>query len=222
MNQWKLRLFTNGIVIVLNICLISVRLMTLGNFSLYYWLWGLPPIIISVLQIWFLWQSMKDTTNAVDASISSFIISLLTTFGFLFTALVINFPLIEFLNRESLRQIGGALAVIPYPFVIWALFCLNKSCTIIPEAHVVVANGIYRYSRHPLYVCYITWIVSNMMMFPSWPVITISALHFMLIVLRIKREEQLLLLSLPEYREYYLTTGLLGRRIKIKTNNNVL
>jgi len=82
--------------------------------------------------------------------------------------------------------------------------------TIIPEAHAVVARGIYRYSRHPLYMCYIVWAIANMMMFPSWLMLAISTAHIIVLFVRLKREETLLLATFPEYHSYYAATGLIG------------
>ena len=98
----------------------------------------------------------------------------------------------------------------PYPFIIAALFSLRNCLTVIPEAHRVVAHGIYKYSRHPLYMCYLIWNFAYIFMFPSWLMIAINLVGMAVQVLRLKREETLLLATFPEYRDYYLRTGLLG------------
>jgi len=221
MNQWRVRLIANGIVIVFLLCIIIIRLMTFSTSSVYYWLWGLPSLIICFLQIYFLMLNLKDEPDAVDTSLTSFVVSVFAALGLGFVALVVDQPLINFTYRETLRQIGGIVALMPYPFLIWALLCLKKCMTVVPEAHEVIAHGIYKYSRHPLYVCYMVWILSNIMLFPSWPVIIVSGLAFIALLIRLKREEQLLLASLPDYREYYLKTGLIGRRINLRNNRTL-
>ena len=73
-----------------------------------------------------------------------------------------------------------------------------------------MARGIYKYSRHPLYVCYIIWAIANMMMFTSWAMIAVSCAHIAILLVRLKREEKLLLATFPEYHTYYENTGLIG------------
>lgn len=209
----QIRELANGILIVLAVVFIVTRLTTIGT-TAYHWLWGLPAILVSALSMHFLLQSLLEKPKEVDAAPTTFFISVIASLGFLFSALVIHQPIIDFPLRELLRRIGGVMAMLPYPFVIWALLCLRKCLTIIPEAHSVVANGIYKYSRHPLYVCYMVWAVANMLMFPSIPVITVSILHIVFLFLRLKREEKLLLATFPEYRGYYQKTGLIGKKQK--------
>ncbi|MBP1762955.1 MAG: Isoprenylcysteine carboxyl methyltransferase [Firmicutes bacterium] len=115
------------------------------------------------------------------------------------------------IHMKLINQIGMILSLVPYVFVVWSLFCLKDCLTVVPEAHAVVAHGPYKYSRHPLYVCYMIWAIANFMMFPSLLMLFASIGQIVFLFLRLYREEHLLLTSFPEYYTYYQNTGLLGK-----------
>ena len=211
MKPQTVRLLANAILTVFSMLLIISKLAGLATFD-YRWLWGVPALLVAGLNLYFLTQSYFTKPKEMDTSLSSFLISVGASLGFCFSGLFITYPVPDFPGIEVIRQIGSVVSLLPYPFVIWALLCLGKCLTVIPEAHTVVAHGIYKYSRHPLYVCYIVWEAANILMFPSLPVIAGASLHIGLLLARMRREEKLLLASFPEYRIYYSTTGLVGRR----------
>jgi protein-S-isoprenylcysteine O-methyltransferase Ste14 len=183
--------------------------------SKYHLLWGAPAIIVSLLDIYFLIRSLLRQPKSIDLRLSTIVISLGSTFGFTLFAILIAGPQPEFSYRQIVQQLGSILSLVPYPFVVWALFCLGDCLTIVPEAHTVVARGIYRYSRHPLYLGYIIWAIADIMMFPGWPMLIAALTQIICLILRLRREEQLLLDAFPEYQAYYDNTGLLGN-INIK------
>ncbi len=203
------RFIANGIITIFSLLLILARLAAPSS-SGYYWLWGLPALFIIILDVYFLIKSTLREPKGTDTGLATFFISVSASLGFGFSAVAVGYPVLDFPQGPALREIGGYIALAPYPFIIWALLCLKDCLTVIPEAHAVVARGIYRYSRHPLYICYIVWAVANMMMFPSLPMIAVSTAHIAMLILRLKREERLLLATFPEYRNYYETTGLIG------------
>lgn len=212
MQPQTVRLLANAILTVFCIGLIIFRLAGLLTFG-YHWFWAVPALLVAVLNLYFLTRSLVDKPKEMDTSLASFFISVGASLGFCLSGAFITSPVIEFAGIEGARQLGSLLSIAPYPFVIWALLCLGKCLTVIPEAHTVVAHGIYKYSRHPLYVCYIVWEIANMLMFPAVPVILGASLHIALLIARLRREERLLLNTFPEYRTYYNTTGLVGRRL---------
>lgn len=181
--------------------------------SSYHWLWGTPILIINILNLYFLYQSIRQEPKGIDLRWSTFLISTGASLALGCTSFFISYPLLEIPYVANIRQVGVAVSLMPYPFVIWALLCLNNCLTVLPEAHALVATGIYRYSRHPLYMCYIVWAIANMLMFPSWPIIIISVTEIVLQILRFKREEALLLEILPSYRNYREQTGLIGKLV---------
>lgn len=210
-KKQQLRLLASGMVTVFLVVII-VRAVMMVVASREYLLWGIPVIAVSVLDIYFLTRSLVREPKKIDTRLSTFVISIGATFGFSLVAIGIGDQLLEVPYRQSLQLIGRTLAMLPYPFVVWALFCLKDCLTVVPEAHTVVANGIYQYSRHPLYACYMVWAIANMMMFPTLSMIVGSVLQIIFLFVRLQREERLLLKTFPEYLEYYNRTGLWGKR----------
>ncbi len=204
-----IRYIANAAITVFCLLLVIARLVTFPS-SGYHLLWGGVAVIVSVLDIYFLVKSSFNQPQNIDTSPVSFLLGVVGSLGFVGSAVAITYPVPDFPLAPSLRQAGGIVALLPYPFILWALLCLRDCLTVLPEAHGVVAHGIYKYSRHPLYVCYIVWAAANMMMFPSLPMLAVSAAHIAVLVLRLKREEKLLLATFPEYRDYHRRTGLIG------------
>ena len=178
--------------------------------SVHHMLWGIPVIAVSLLDIYFLTRSLLQQPKKIDTSLSSLLIGLGTTFGVSVLVMFLSTPQAGGEFMENVRQIGGYLSVLPYPLVIWSLFCLKDCLTAVPEAHAVVAHGPYKYSRHPLYVCYMLWAIANMLMFPTLPMLLASVSQIGFLLLRLRREEALLLQTFPEYKYYYERTGLIG------------
>lgn len=209
-KQQQLRFIASGMV-TLFLLIIIVRAVMMLLQSWDYLLWAIPVIAVSVLDIYFLTRSLVQQPKKMDTRLSTFVISIGATFGFSLVAIGIGDQVVLVPYLEFIQKIGRVLAILPYPFVIWALFCLKDCLTVVPEAHIVVANGIYQYSRHPLYVCYMVWAISNIMMFPTLSMMIGSIAQIIFLVVRLGREEKLLLETFPEYQEYYKRTGLCGK-----------
>lgn len=210
-KKQQFRFMASGMV-TLFLMVIIVRAVMMVVTSRDYLLWGIPVIAVSVLDIYFLTRSLLHQPKKMDTRLSTLVISIGATFGFSLVAIGIGDPLVVVPYMERVQQVGRFLAIIPYPFVIGSLFCLKDCLTVVPEAHTVVANGIYRYSRHPLYVCYIVWAIANILMFPTLSMMIGSIAQIIFLFVRLRREEQLLLETFPEYQEYYKKTGLCGKR----------
>ena len=209
LKQQRFRFIASGLV-TLFLVVIIVRAMMMFFTSRDHMLWGIPVIAISLLDIYFLTCSLVRQPKSMDTRLSTAIISLGATFGFSLVAISIADPQLQFPHMQAVNQVGRFLALLPYPFVLWSLLCLKDCLTVVPEAHAVVANGIYRYSRHPLYVCYIIWAIANVMMFPTLSMLIGCLAQIIFLIVRLRREEQLLLRTFPEYGQYYQRTGLCG------------
>ena len=207
----QIRMLVGGLVTLFLVAMIFLTLMTF-TLSLQHFLWGIPVIVVSCIDIYFLSRSLLQEPKKIDIRLSSILIGLGTTFGFSVVVMMLS-PRSESLTSAiAIRQLGSVIAVLPYPFVIWSLFCLRDCLTVVPEAHAVVAHGPYKYSRHPLYVCYMAWAAANVMMFPTLPMLFAATIQIALLFVRLRREEALLLQTFPEYIHYYERTGLLGPR----------
>lgn len=205
----RFRFIASGMVTLFLIAVVMSALMMMST-SNEHLLWGIPVIAVSLLDIYFLTRSLLSGPKSIDTRLSTFMISIGTTFGFSLVAVLMIDAQIQEPYLQVVKQVGRFLSLIPYPFVIWALFCLKDCLTVVPEAHKVVAYGIYKYSRHPLYVCYFVWAIANIMMFPYVPMVIASTMQIVFLVVRLRREEKLLLAALPEYGGYYRETGLCG------------
>ena len=208
-SEQYLRLVAGGSVTVFMILTIFLALMKL-TLSVSHFLWGLPVIAVSLMDIFFLTRSLIRQPKNIDTRISSLLIGLGTTFGFSVLVMVFSGTHDGGAWPRELHLLGVLLSLLPYPFVIWSLFCLGNCLTVVPEAHAVVAHGPYRYSRHPLYVCYMVWAVANALMFPGWPMLLAAGSQIVCLLIRLRREEALLLRTFPEYSHYYERTGLVG------------
>jgi len=187
-----------------------IHKIKLFEFELYYILWILPLIIINLLDIFFLIKSLMQIPKDVDVRVFTVFLYTVcaTTIGV--SPFFLDYPLIFDNYNNYIRVIAGFINLATYPMAIWSLLCLKNCFSIIPEAHKVVSTGIYKFFRHPLYFCYILWEISKMLAFPNIPIIVFSSVYILLTLLRIKIEDNLLLKTFPEYKNYYESTGLLG------------
>ena len=206
-QQW--RFLAGGAVTLFMIAILFLTLMRIAS-SIHHLLWGIPVIAVSLLDIYFLTRSLLKQPKKIDTRLSSLLIGLGTTFGFSVIVMFLSAPRASGELMEEIRQIGVLLSILQYPLVIWSLFCLKDCLTVVPEAHAVVAHGPYKYSRHPLYVCYMLWAIANVLMFPTLPMLLASVSQIGFLLLRLRREEALLLQTFPEYKYYYERTGLIG------------
>jgi|GEM_PF-1623984 len=208
-KQQRIRFIASGVVTLFLVAVIAsaIRMLFTSDDHL---LWGIPVIAVSLLDIYFLTRSLVREPKSIDTRLSTFIISVGATFGFSLVAVLIADPKLQFPYMQLVQQMGRLLTLLPYPFVLWSLFCLKDCLTVVPEAHAVVARGMYKYSRHPLYVCYIVWAIANIIMLPTLSMLIASMAQIIFLIVRLRREEQLLLNTFPEYREYYQRTGLCG------------
>lgn len=207
----RFRFVASGLVTLFLIAIIGRTVMMLLA-SHDYLLWALPVIAVSLLDIYFLTRSLLRAPKSMDTRFSTFIISLGATFGFSVVAVLIADSELVLPYVQVIKQTGRIFSLMPYPFVLWSLLCLKDCLTVVPEAHTVIAHGIYKYSRHPLYVCYIVWAIANVMMFPTLSMLTASIAQILFLLVRLRREEKLLLETFPEYQKYYENTGLLGHK----------
>jgi Putative protein-S-isoprenylcysteine methyltransferase len=209
MSANRIRYIANATITVFSLSVVVARLASWPP-SGYHLLWGGVALVVSGLDIYFLTQSTFNQPKNVDTSLNGFLLGVFGTLGFAGSAAAIAWPVPDLPFIAAMRQAGRIIALIPYPFILWGLLCLKDCLTVLPEAHWIVVHGIYKYSRHPLYMCYIVWAAANVLMFPSLPMLTVSGAHIAILILRLKREEKLLLATFPAYHDYYRRTGLIG------------
>jgi len=79
----------------------------------------------------------------------------------------------------------------------------------IREGHTLVTQGVFRYTRHPMYASYWLWGIAQALLIQNW-IAGLSGLVFLLpwYLLRVPREEQMMLGHFgEEYRLYMSRTG---------------
>jgi len=110
-----------------------------------------------------------------------------------------------------LRWIGVGLGIAAGLLVIWTLLCLGKNLTdtvVTRKSHSLVTRGPYRWVRHPFYSSVTLAVVANALAAANWFLFITGGLFFILIAIRTRKEEQLLLERFgEEYQSYMNTTG---------------
>jgi protein-S-isoprenylcysteine O-methyltransferase Ste14 len=120
------------------------------------------------------------------------------------------FPLVRGAPPGSVQQAASdVLLVCGSAWSVWSLRFLGRNVSVLAQARSVVDRGPYRWVRHPLYT---GEIISSLGV--ALAMNSVAALGCWLVlcglqVYRAMREEQLLVLALPAYREYRARTGAL-------------
>lgn len=84
------------------------------------------------------------------------------------------------------------------------------------DGQLLVKNGIYSYTRHPIYVSLILWVMAQPVLLPNWIAGLGGAVAVALIwMIRVPREERMMLETFSdEYSQYMVDTGRLFRRTR--------
>ncbi|MGH7381275.1 MAG: isoprenylcysteine carboxylmethyltransferase family protein [Candidatus Methylomirabilales bacterium] len=110
-----------------------------------------------------------------------------------------------------LRWTGVGVGVIAGALLIWTLRSLGKNLTdtvVTRREHTLVTSGPYRWVRHPFYVSLALCVAANSLATANWFILASGALLFILIVIRTRKEEELLLTRFGDaYRGYMERTG---------------
>lgn len=121
-----------------------------------------------------------------------------------------SFPLLHGTPPGVPRQVAAStLLLIGMAWSLWSLWYLGRNLSVIAQARGLSDRGPYRFVRHPLYLGEITsalgiaLVVGTPAAFAVW--LTVCALQ----VYRARREEQILLQALPDYRDYRSRTAAL-------------
>ena len=111
----------------------------------------------------------------------------------------------------GLRWTGAALAPLGAALLVWTFRTLGPNLTdtvVTRRSHSLVTRGPYRFVRHPFYDSGAVLVVATSMMMANWFVLLTGALVFLLLAVRSRTEEDLLLARFGEsYRAYRSQTG---------------
>ena len=104
-------------------------------------------------------------------------------------------PLVSIYIPLVLLAAGAAI-------VLWALWYLRRAFSVVPQARTVVANGPYRYVRHPMYVGNMLTIVGLGLIVGTLSALFLSLICLALQVARARYEDRLLASTFNEYGAY--------------------
>ncbi len=104
---------------------------------------------------------------------------------------------------------GDILLVAGLAGSLWALGSLGRNLSVLAQARAVVQRGPYRWLRHPLYLAEMVSSLGLTVIVGTVPAVAVWLALCGLQVYRAVREEQVLLRSLPAYRDYRNRTAAL-------------
>ncbi len=112
---------------------------------------------------------------------------------------------------DWLRWLGFCLGAASLPFLVWVHHTLGKHWSVsleLREGHRLVTGGPYRWVRHPMYTVHIVYFLAWVLVSDNLLLLVNYLLTITLIVMRIPREERMLLEEFgDEYRAYMRRTS---------------
>ncbi len=112
---------------------------------------------------------------------------------------------------DWLRWGAVAPAVVSIGLMFWSFASLGRNLTdtvVTRWEHHLVTNGPYRWVRHPLYTAWTLLFASWCVISANWFLGAAAAVVMLFLIVRTRREEQLLIERFgDEYRDYMRTTG---------------
>jgi protein-S-isoprenylcysteine O-methyltransferase Ste14 len=115
-----------------------------------------------------------------------------------------------------MHSVFGIIGTVFFLISIWMLHRshadLGKlwSSTVEPSSKkILVTDGVYKRVRHPMYSAHVLWGIAQILLFPNLIAGPLALLlNFAVMILRVPREERVLLEEFgDEYRQYMKTTG---------------
>jgi protein-S-isoprenylcysteine O-methyltransferase Ste14 len=110
-----------------------------------------------------------------------------------------------------LRWLGFGVGVVGVLFWTWTQVVLDTQWSAqlqLSKDHQLITSGPYARIRHPLYTSMIGWCLAVSLLTANWIFIGISTLAIAGVILRVPREEQMMVEKFGDrYREYLTHTG---------------
>lgn len=118
---------------------------------------------------------------------------------------------------------AGLIGATVFAFALWLLWRSHadlgrnwSSHIEIKEGHILVTQGIFRHIRHPMYAAHWLWGIAQALLLQNWIAgFAMLASFLLLYLLRVQREEQMMLDQFGEqYRLYMNRTGRIIPRLR--------
>jgi protein-S-isoprenylcysteine O-methyltransferase Ste14 len=126
------------------------------------------------------------------------------------TLIPFAFPLLTSGTVHIGRELGADILLVGgTAWALWSLRSLGRNLSIIAQAREVAEHGPYRWIRHPLYT---GEIVSSLGLVVAAGTMTAASVWITLVALQVyraRREEQILIATLPTYAAYRTRTAAL-------------
>ena len=103
---------------------------------------------------------------------------------------------------HDLRFAGAILWLVAAVICLWPLWYLRRSFSLEPEARTLVTSGPYRLARHPIYTVYLLINAGILLRHLTVPLALVLAAWLVLLLIRVRYEEGVLMAAFPEYTEY--------------------
>ncbi|MGH7630922.1 MAG: methyltransferase family protein [Gemmatimonadales bacterium] len=121
----------------------------------------------------------------------------------------------EWLRRTddaALNLVGIGMWLAGVLIAFWPMWHLRTAFSIEPQARVLVTSGPYRFARHPIYTVYLLINAGLWLRHPTPQFALLLAIWGVLLLLRVRCEEQVLAAAFPEYAAYRRRVGAFGPR----------
>ena len=205
------RIVAHGITAFATFCVLCVRLR--ASTSLFLLLWHVPSLITQCSVFVLLLLNLRNKPLHVEEKRSVFFAALLSSNFSVFVSLFGGlFPFYGTAPIADLQIAGNIVNLLSMPFYLWALLTLGKGLAVLPEACVLRTGGVYQISRHPLYLTYILWCLTQILIFQTVSVLIFSLCQITLYRFRAIYEEKVLADTFPEYTDYKNKVMWLGAR----------
>jgi protein-S-isoprenylcysteine O-methyltransferase Ste14 len=176
-------------------------------------------VIITIVRKYYTNKS-NDYSLKINDSID-FVFLILNGIGMTIPLVYILSPWLDFANY-SLPEYVGWVGAFLFGLAIWLLYLSHKELSkqwtpalAIKKDHELIATGIYKHIRHPMYSAHLVWAIAQILLLHNW-IVGYSFIIFFIpfCINRLKKEEQMLIDQFGiEYMIYKTKTKLLIPKI---------
>ena len=125
-------------------------------------------------------------------------------------------------SDPALRSLGISLWLAGALLAFWPMWYLRRAFSIEPQARVLVTAGPYRYARHPIYTIYLLINAGLWLRHPTPQFAVVLAIWGVLLLRRIRYEEQVLGAAFSEYAAYRAKVGAFGPRLGLASRTRAV